>query len=107
MKLPKIKPLHWIRMILEIYEPMKEVLRKVDGNFVEVLRYILDLMGLVEDLFPEDGNGEIKLRTFLDMFLSSTSVAGEPADTTLEKALTIIVSIVKSLLKAWGYFAKK
>ena len=107
MKLPKIKPLHWIRMILEIYEPMKEVLRKVDGNFIEVVRSILDLMGVVEDLFPENGNGDIKLRTFLDLFLASTSVAGEAVDTKLEAALIAIVSVIKSLLKSWGYFAKK
>lgn len=107
MKLPKIKPLHWIRMILEIYEPMKEVLRKVDGNFIEVVRSILDLMGMVEDLFPEDGKGEIKLRTLLDLFLASTSTAGEPVDSKLEAALIAVVSIIKSLLKAWGYFAKK
>lgn len=105
---PKLSPVQWLTLGLKLYPYLKALSKALQVGYVEALRYVVELIFQMQDLFPGDGQGPIKLATFVELFKSALYTAAEkPTDLAqLEEVLSGVASVAKDLLKGFGYFAK-
>ena len=109
MNIPKLKPLQWFKLVLEVYPAIKEIAKTLDEGFLDTLRAVMDLMGKAEDIYPEPGSGESKFIFFWELFQAGLYTASDikPDLDRLKPVLHNTVASIKALLKSFGFFAKK
>ena len=108
MNMPKLKPIQWFKLVLQVYPTVKELAKITEEGFLTTLRAILDLMGKAEDMYPEEGSGENKFLFFWELFQAGFYTASEiKPDLQRLKALVLeTVTSIKTLLKSFGFFAR-
>lgn len=110
MTFPKLSPVQWLTLCAKLYPLLAGFVKLSKMNYVSAIRYLLDIMGNLQDMFPEAGSGALKMAELARIIRACFASENEEVPAEVSKAVTDVTTaagMTKAYTKDWGFFKSK
>lgn len=110
MTFPKLSPVQWITLCAKLYPLLAGFVKLSKMSYVAAIRYLLEIMGNLQDMFPEAGSGALKVAELARIIRACFATEDEEVPAEVSKVVNDVstaAGMTKTYAKAWGFFKSK